>query len=78
MSEWIAVTDILPAPGWAGGRRSSSVLIWCPESKCQFTATYDYEDQAWEFFGGVGYVRDMVSHWRALPAPPSAGVKGGA
>lgn len=63
--EWISVKDRLPDS-------FKSVLIWCPDIKCSFTAIW--RDDEWTFFGGNGRtaVGNPVTHWQPLPPPPEA------
>ncbi|MCA9340805.1 MAG: hypothetical protein KDA17_07865, partial [Candidatus Saccharibacteria bacterium] len=66
---WVKTVDELPHA--SGPYRSASVLVYCPDIKCFFTAVYNYEDERWEHFAqGATWVNYAVSHWAHLPEYP--------
>ena len=69
MSEWISV-ERLPERR-AESPHSKAVLVYCPESKCTYCATYDFYAGQWEWFGGQrGVINSRVSHWMPVPMRP--------
>jgi hypothetical protein len=67
MPDWISVKERLPQDRY-------SVLVYCPDNKCAFTAYYDDSVGKWVHFGGLpDEVYRPVSHWMPLPEPPKEG-----
>jgi hypothetical protein len=72
---WIPVSERLPEP-CSHSNQSSSVLVWCPENRCEYTATFNHDSQQWNHFGACGYaIYYSVTHWMPLPNPPAEGVR---
>lgn len=68
---WVSVDERFPEK-CDHNHHSSSVLVWCPDVECEFTATYNHEINCWEHFGrgGSGIIWSVVSAWKPLPPPP--------
>jgi len=62
MAGWIRVQERMPPD-------TKSVLVWCPERRNTYTATWRVP--FWEYFGGNGrQLEETVTHWMPKPEPP--------
>lgn len=68
MADWISVKERLP-------QDKHSVMVYCPYSKCIYTAYYDDFNEEWYYFGCGGGIEVYytVTHWMLLPEPPKEG-----
>jgi hypothetical protein len=70
MSEWIKFSEEIPEQSFTGN--SKSVLIYCPDVNCKYTACYNYKRCQWVFFPSKGGdCHRKVSHWMPLPDAPA-------
>ena len=62
LPRWVSVEDELPPLAY-NSHRSGSVLVWRPDNKCIYTATYDHASGAWEHFHGGEEIVNKVTKW---------------
>jgi len=81
MSEWISVTQRLPAldqyvvvnyngRNWLDSRDPARVTCVVAMRVAAPCVDNNFRDYAWIAFGGRRFYGQEVSHWLSLPAPP--------
>lgn len=66
-SGWVKCSERMPED-------NKSVIVWCPENKCQFMAIYEHNTAWWLYFVPEHRViTQAVTHWRPRPENPQEG-----
>lgn len=54
-------------------KNTKAILVWVPENRCVFCATWDKNRSQWRVFGGLGgYLGGAPTHWMPTPGAPNA------
>lgn len=73
--EMLRVASVADPVGWrpieTARKDTHAILVWCPERRNQYAATWYAPYGGWTVFGAGGTrILEEITHWRPLPDDP--------